>query len=366
MLQSTEERLANTNEIRPPRILELLDMRDNTHHKLSLVDMDQALFQPYPSELVFQNFTPPQTYKLPLLLFNNDKVLRQVKVELQDSHYFHVVGPEDTGCKVAPGMAATFTIVFTPQENKDYHHRLVFVTKRERFEVPVRAIGPRAIVDFRDELHFPVCPVKASTQRTQLVRNIGTSQAKFWLHTQRPFSVMPSSGTLDVGESMQVTVDFTPVTAGDHRQDLVLHYHTGEDVYISLYGACEELSMHLEPDSVRLKDTYISLANVHTVSLTNSSDITLQYYWTTWPTQQEEELHLLREKSELQQKEEDEKQRLLMECESDPTAIHRLPLLSRAFQEHRDQDAKDRHLALPHSCITVEPAGANLPFNSIL
>ena len=42
--------------------------------QLSLVDVDQPLFQPYPSELVFQNFTPTQTYKLRLLLFNNDKV----------------------------------------------------------------------------------------------------------------------------------------------------------------------------------------------------------------------------------------------------------------------------------------------------
>lgn len=40
----------------------------------------------------------------------------------------------------------------------------------------------------------------------------------------------PSSGTLDVGESMQVTVDFNPMTVGDHSQDLVLHYHTGESI----------------------------------------------------------------------------------------------------------------------------------------
>ena len=44
----------------------------------------------------------------------------------------------------------------------------------------------------------------------------------------RPFSVTPASGTLDVGESMQVTVDFHPTTVGDHRQDLLLHYHTGK------------------------------------------------------------------------------------------------------------------------------------------
>ena len=38
----------------------------------------------------------------------------------------------------------------------------------------------------------------------------------------------PSSGTLDVGESMQVTVYFNPMTTGEHSQDLILHYHTGE------------------------------------------------------------------------------------------------------------------------------------------
>ncbi|XP_053175951.1 hydrocephalus-inducing protein homolog [Scomber japonicus] len=332
LLQSTEERLANTNEMHPPRILELLDMSKTTHHKLSLVDVDQPLFQPFPSELVFQNFTPAQTYKLPLLLFNKDKVSRQMKLELQDSEHFTVVG-EDAGNKVAPGLSASFSVFFTPQENKDYNHRLVCVTERERFEIPIRAIGPRAILDFRDELYLPPCPVKASTQRTQLVRNIGNGKAMFSLHTQRPFSVTPSSGTLDVGESMQVTVDFNPMTTGDHRQDLLLHYHTGEDLYISLYGACEELSIHVEPDSVLLKKTYISLANVHTVSLANSSDIPLQYKWTTWANQQEEE-----------------------SLESDPTANHRLPLLSRALQERRSQAVKDHLLALSDNCITVEPA----------
>lgn len=68
---------------------------------------------------------------------------------------------------------------------QDYHHKLVCVTQKERFEIPVRAVGPRAILDFQDELILPVCPVKASTEKTQLVRNIGKSKAKFQLHTQR-------------------------------------------------------------------------------------------------------------------------------------------------------------------------------------
>lgn len=56
----------------------------------------------------------------------------------------------------------------------------------------------------------------------------------------------------------------------------------GEDVYISLYGACEELSVHLEPDFVQLTKTYISLSTVNrTVSLINRSDLPLKYCWMT-------------------------------------------------------------------------------------
>ncbi|KAM9351917.1 LOW QUALITY PROTEIN: hydrocephalus-inducing protein homolog [Symphorus nematophorus] len=361
MLQSTKERMANIKEVHLPRILELLDISKTTHQKFSWVDMDEPVFQPYPSELVFQNFTPGETYKLRLQLFNKDKVSRHVKLEHQDSDYFRVIGPNNAGNKVAQGMSAEFTVSFIPQESKDYNHRLVFVTDRERFEVPIHATGPRAILDFRDEIHLPVCPVKASTERTHFVLNKGTSKAIFTLHTQRPFSVTPSSGTLDVGKGMQVTVDFNPMTVGEHSQDLILHYHTGEDVFISLYGACKELDIHLETNSVLLKKTYISLATVHTVSLTNTSDIPLRYCWTTWPNLQEEALSLLRESSVPQLEEVEEEQALLLsQCESDPTAIHRLPLLSRFLQERRSQAVQDLRLALSDNCITVEPAEGEL------
>ncbi|XP_019738776.1 hydrocephalus-inducing protein homolog [Hippocampus comes] len=335
MLQSRKPRLTTVvNEMHPPRFLELLDPSTTAHQNMPLVDVDQSLFQPHPPELVFQNFTPAQSYKLPLQLFNNDKISRHVKLEHQESAYFHVEGPKEAKTKVAAGLSVGFTVCFTPQENKDYHHTLFFVTEREHFEVPIRAIGPRASLNFRDELHLPVCLVKASTQRTQLVRNLGDRIAIFKLQTQSPFSVTPFSGTLDIGESMQITMAFNPMTAGDHRQDLLLHYDTGEDVHISLHGSCVELKLNLIPEHLTLEKTYISLSNTHTVSLSNSSDTTLKYCWTTWSSQSEEmqDCAVL----ELQQ---NVASHLLVPCQSDPTADHRPGLL-----------------ALSRGCITVEPA----------
>ncbi|XP_077566662.1 hydrocephalus-inducing protein homolog isoform X1 [Stigmatopora nigra] len=328
MLQSKKLRLPEATERHSLQLLDLLDTNSTINQKMPLVDVEQSLFQPNPPELVFQNFTPAQSYKLPLQLFNNDKVSRHVKLEHQESAYFHVDGPKEAKTKVAAGLSVSFTVCFTPQENKDYHHTLVFVTEREQFRVAIHAIGPRACLNFRDELHLPDCLVKATTQRTQLVRNLGDRVAIFRLHTKSPFSVTPSSGTLGVGESMQVTVAFSPITPGDHFQDLLLHYDTGEDVNISLHGFCEEMKLNLIPEHLIMESTYISLSNTHTVSLTNNSDTTLKYFWKTWSNQPDENQNC----SILEEQFVDLSQ-------PDTTTNHRTNILS-----------------ISQRCITIEPA----------
>ncbi|XP_015258081.1 PREDICTED: hydrocephalus-inducing protein homolog [Cyprinodon variegatus] len=321
MLQSTQERLINTTEVHLPLRLERIE-NSSPQHKL--LKTGQPIFQPYPSELVFQNFVPSHTYSLPLLLLNNDKEAHAVTVVPESSEYFNVKGPGNGRAKVAPGLTASFMVFFTPQENKDYSLRLVCVTSSERFEIPVRAIGPRAILDFKDEIRLPNCVVKASTEKNHFVSNIGKRKAKFKLRTQSPFSVTPSSGTVDVGEGIPVTVVFHPMTVGDFQEDLLLLYDTGEIVHIGLFGTCEELHMCFEPDPVELKKTYISLVSSETVSLANWSDIPLQYRWTVWPSQAKDDLLLSRENSMLRQQEEKKKENMCLpvQCEFDPTTIH--------------------------------------------
>ena len=63
------------------------------------MDIDEAIFQPFPSELIFQNFKPFQTYQIPLELRNNDKVPRMVKVTDNTSPYFSIKSPDDVSKK---------------------------------------------------------------------------------------------------------------------------------------------------------------------------------------------------------------------------------------------------------------------------
>jgi hydrocephalus-inducing protein len=228
MSMTTDERFSQTYEMKIPRIVELLDMSEMTHQKSTIVDIEKPLFQPFPSEIVYQNYEAHETYKIPLQLRNNDRVARLVKVTQTASPYFKIISPNDVGHKVAPGMDSVFYIEFTPDQKKDYNHELVCITEREKFLVPIRCVGARAILDFPDEVDFGINPVKYEASKTLLIRNIGNREARFNLDTKSPFSVTPSQGILNIGECMQISLNMQANTSGQHPSYLVVQYDTSE------------------------------------------------------------------------------------------------------------------------------------------
>ncbi|XP_069073573.1 hydrocephalus-inducing protein homolog [Pleurodeles waltl] len=363
MSLTTEQKLARTREMHPPKILQLLDMSETSHQKFSMVDLDQALFQPFPSEIVFQNYVACETYEVPLCLRNNDRVPRLVKVTQEASPYFKIISPSDVGHKVAPGMQSTFHILFTPEENKDYVHELTCITEREMFVVPIRATGARAILDFPDELNFSTCPVKYNSQRTLLIRNIGKREARFELDVPSPFSVEPSVGTLAIAESMQVTVAFQAQEIGDHSEDLVVHYDTGENIHVRLYGAASDINVRLDKNSLMVEKTYLSMANQRTVTISNRSDIIAHFQWKTWATQEEEDQQKSRFWTSLQTEEEEETNRFLSECGADPLMRERLSILSRTFHNRKKTVQRDAMLFTDNIFI-VEPVEGDVWPNS--
>ncbi|KFV73572.1 Hydrocephalus-inducing protein, partial [Struthio camelus australis] len=363
MSLTTEQRLASTHEMRRPRIVQLLDMSETSHQKFSALDLEQSLFQPFPSEVVFQNYVPCEIYEVPLILRNNDKIPRLVKVVLESSPYFKLISPNDVCHKVAPGMPSTFRIVFTPEENKDYFHQVTCITEREKFIVPIRAIGARAILDFPDQLNFSVCPVKYTTQKTLLVRNIGNREARYCISTQSPFSVDPSIGTLGIGEIMQVTVDFHPLEAGDHFRALIVHYDTGEDIHTSLYGAAVDVNIRLDKNSLVIEKTYLMLANHRAVVIHNRSEIIAHFQWKAFATQEEEDHQKMRLCCKLQSQEEDETDRFLKECNMDPTLRERLSVLSRTFQSHQAK-VKGDSMLFSDDIFSIEPVEGDVWPNS--
>ena len=70
----------------------------------------------------------------------------------------------NSGNKVAPGLEIGFLIKFSPETKTDYKYQLTVVTEREKFKVPIVAIGKKALIDFPDVIDFGgKCPVKYLT-----------------------------------------------------------------------------------------------------------------------------------------------------------------------------------------------------------
>ncbi|XP_065519848.1 hydrocephalus-inducing protein-like [Lathamus discolor] len=286
---TTRQRLASPREMRRPWATQLRDMGEVSHQKFSAVGLDQRLFQPFPSEVVFENYVPRQFYIAALALRNIDRVPRLLNVILGNSPYFELISPSNEDYKVAPGMSSTYRILFRPDEDKDYFDELIIITEREKFFVPIRAIGARASLDFPEQLNFSECPVRFSTQKTLLVRNVGKREACYSITTLSPFSVDPSIGTLGVGEAMEVTVEFHPPKTGVYTSPMIVHYDTGEDVHKSLCGTAVNVNIRLDKSSLTVEKTSVTLSKLRSLVIHNQSAITAHFQWKRFVDLEEEE-----------------------------------------------------------------------------
>ncbi|XP_062355745.1 hydrocephalus-inducing protein homolog [Cinclus cinclus] len=268
--------------------LEKADKAGESFLKLLPVPPIESLLQVSPPEMVFQKFIAHEVSEMVLSLTNKDKFTRLVKVYMERSPYFELLCPNDAYRIIPPGTSSHVRIRFTPDETKDYSHELICLTARDRIVVPIQAIAAQAILDFPDQLDFSRCPVKYSSQKTLLVRNVGNVEAHYQLSTQSPFCVVPDRGTLAAGDTMQVTVGFHPLTVGDHSGSLVVCCNTGECICTNLHGEAVDVNVGLSANSVKVENTFITTSNYTTVLIENRSNITAHFQWKTFPTEEDE------------------------------------------------------------------------------
>ncbi|XP_063017376.1 hydrocephalus-inducing protein homolog [Melospiza melodia melodia] len=224
-----------------------------------------------------------------LSLMNKDKFLHVVKVSMESSPYFQLVSSSDAYRAVPPGASAPVRIRFTPSKNRDYCHELVCLTARERIVVPIRAIGARAVLNFPAQLDFSKCPVKVSTQQTLLVRNVGARAARYQLRTQSPFSVVPATGALGAGDTVQVTVAFHPLASGAHCGSLAVCCSSGEErIHTKLQGEAVDVIVGLSTNSMEFDKTFTTMSSHRTLFIENKSNITAHFQWKAFAAEKEE------------------------------------------------------------------------------
>ncbi|NXQ53654.1 HYDIN protein, partial [Anthoscopus minutus] len=246
---------------------------------------------------------------------------------------------------------------------QDYFHEVICTTEREKFIVPIWAIGARGILDFPDQLDFSVCPVKYDTQKTLLVRNVGNRAALFQLSTKSPFSVIPAKGALNIGDAVQVTVGFQPLKTGDRAASLVVHYDTGEDTHTSLRGRAVDVHIRLDRNTVTVGKTYITLSNRTTLLIHNLSNVTAFFQWKAFDNQGQEDQLKLRQYQKLCQQAKDKLSDLLKDCEVDITRQERLTLLNRSLWSEKAKVREDPMLFCD-DIFSLEPQEGEIGPNS--
>ena len=78
---------------------------------------------------------------------------------------------------------------------------MVVESEREKFIVPIVAVGKRAMIDFPDMLDFGKCPVKYGTEKPVIIRNLGEKTTKWFLSLPTGFECDKSEGVLEFGKN---------------------------------------------------------------------------------------------------------------------------------------------------------------------
>ena len=301
---------------------------------------------------------------MPLVLRNMDRVARRIKVLPSDSPYFKLV-PQGNGSggKIAPGMEVVYEVIFTPDQYKDYVDEIVCLTEREKFVIPIRAVGARAMLDFPDAVTFSTCPVKHTSTKVLLVRNIGGRDASFSVQTEPPFSITPKSSQLGVNGTMQIEVGFNPQELGSHSCNALLTYDTGEQVEIDLYGAAEDANVRLDKATVALENTFIGQSSQRTLKIQNRSDIVAHFEWKAAATSLEEDQERQRVIDDLDSAEENELDDFDMLMEAYPTLRDQMALLTRKYKTKR-QGVTEQGFTLEDDTFILDPPSGDIWPNS--
>ncbi|CAD7939993.1 unnamed protein product [Amoebophrya sp. A120] len=297
------------------KIVQFLNMGLYTHHEQSSVPVGEPLFRPNPPMIEFSDYRALRTYETQLFLRNQDDVARRCKVFPPDSGYFEVIPSKKNRDKVAPGMEICYTIRFKPDSRQDYSYDLTVVTEREKFVVPIRALGFHALLDFPDVVDFGTdCPVRLESTKTVLMRNVGEKATRFCFQVAPPFSVSIADGYLDPDSTLQVQIHFKPDRSDtDYERDLVLCYGDSAPVEActKLRGRGCNLDIQFETRNVLLHDTYIALMSQATVDIINNSDHPVDFSWRAFGNVEEEIQQKL--KLGVQLKEEETEEQLFVE-----------------------------------------------------
>ena len=301
-----------------PLIIEFCNLQDNSNQVHSTVEIDRPLFQPAPKVVIFEDYAPFATHEKKLFFRNNDSVARRIKLVQPESAFFEMSAPRLPSGEplrnsaIAAGMEVYFMVVFKPQEVRDYSWDLMCCTEREKFLVPIRAIGMRPRLTFPDHVDFGFCPVKSAMRKVLGVQNVGAAQARFNMKSlTREFSCPGEEIIVEPGASQMIELFLTPPHAETVEGEFEIQFVKGPKCFVAATGAGKNVNVSLSTPSVALDPSYISLTSQDVVKIKNNSEIPIDFKWKSFAKEFEEDSERTRLLAEVNRMEELERSSLM-------------------------------------------------------
>lgn len=269
-------------------IIEMMKLEDFTHQTDCNVPLHLPIFEPSTASLEWKEYDAGDVLHSRISFRNRDTVPRRMRIEHPDSPYFTLSPPQNSrggpigDSRIAPGESVYYTVTFHPPEVDDYRYTLLCISEREKFVIPVKALGKRGKLTFPPSVHFPAVTTKTSSRRVIVVRNIGTRGSEFSLQLppNSPWTISPMRGFVDIGKSMPLSITFTAPREGTMQGQCLIELVTDEiSQVMDLVGSGQDVPIYLEQDAVTFANTFVTLDNRMTLSLFNNSDFPVHFEW---------------------------------------------------------------------------------------
>ena len=283
-------------------IIQFLNIADNSLHPKCAVSVDEPIFQPEPSQILFEDYEPLQILTKVLKLRNRDEVPRRVSIIHPENRLFQVLPyitstssksnhdeGESANTKVAPGMEVSYLIKFTPEAKVDISYDLVVITEREKFTVPIRGIGCKVNIEYTDYIDFGEVPVKYKIEKPFIIRNVGEKITNWMLKCMsNSVTISKKEGILDIGKNEQIICTFCPEKEKNYKEKMILTYDEADHI-INIFGKSKNDAVDISPKILEMEPAYITLHTEKTVTITNDTGVPIEFVWKQFESKEKEE-----------------------------------------------------------------------------
>ncbi|KAF7287159.1 hypothetical protein GWI33_002530 [Rhynchophorus ferrugineus] len=258
---------------------ERIEKLKNPKRRFKMVSRTDA-FNRIPEAVIFQNFDRGQAYTFPVLITNQSKVSKNIKVFFDASRHFTVTIEDNVKSRIAPGMSINIKVTFRPTEKfRDYINVIRVTSRDESFQIPIFGLGPRPISTTPDKIILPHTMVRLPSEKALIVKNISEVPLQFVAVAESPFSIEIKTATVPPDGIFEEVIRCVSQKAGLIKRNMQYIFRNQISLTVELECEVKIVKLYIDTYSLDFDDVYMGLSTNQVLTLRNDSKYPLKFIW---------------------------------------------------------------------------------------